>query len=395
MGSVSLPENFSLDDAVFAEASPHQRILAWRINGESWAPPMTIDEYVGREQTLSETELSRDGGTKYYVLYHRDDTNMILSSCESTRKQAFVADAAGGSRIVDAYAIASVFTDPRFRQHGLASHMLRELQKAVDGDEQAAECGALYSDIGRSFYTRMGWRDARSPQVALKMEPDFQPPASASASASPSSGVEVSLLTGPEIAALCDRDTQAMKQRFDSLAAGAVKDGGSTHVAFVPSYAQFSWHFARDAYVARAVLKREMRFSGAATADGTAWLCWDHDVREKKLKILRIVVAADSSPPSSSSSPSEAWEKRATANVKALLEAALREAHDWGLPKVLIWEPDSRISNVATDLWREHGPHLQVVFDERESGSIPSLRWRGGKEIPGLVWESNEYYAWC
>ncbi|KAI9151552.1 Lysine acetyltransferase [Paramyrothecium foliicola] len=369
MSTTSVHDNFSLEDVVFADATPEQRVLAWRLNGASWAEPMTIDEYVGREQTLAQTELSRNGGTKYYVLYHRDDPNVILSSCEATSKKVLIADSQG-SRISDAYSIASVFTDPRYRQHGLASHMLRELQKAVD---ETTECGALYSDIGRKYYTRLGWRDARSPQVALKMDPDFQPPPM-------SSQASVSLLTGDQVSALCDKDISALEKKFETLA--ELKDG-NTHIAFVPSFTQCSWHFARDAYVARVVLQREPQYSGAATADGASWLYWDHDVREKKLKILRIVLTETDSP------------EKQTADARALLEAALREASDWGIPTVLVWDPNHHVTTATTDIWRESGPKLHLVFDERESGSIPSLRWRNGQEISNLKWEANEYYAWC
>jgi GNAT superfamily N-acetyltransferase len=330
---------------------------------------MTLDEYVEREMTLSETPLSRNGGTKYYVLYHRDDPETILSSCESTSKKVLVADSQG-SRVVDAYSIASVFTDPRFREHGLASHMLRELQKAVD---KTTECGALYSDIGRKYYTRLGWRDYRSPQVALKMEDDFQP-------SSLSSTVRVTLLSEDDIAALCDKDVSAMEQKFQALA--ELKDG-RTHVAFVPSFTQCSWHFTRDAYVTRVMCKRKLQYRGAATANGASWLYWDHDVREQKLKILRIVTSKDDSA------------EKKISDVKALLEAALREAKEWGLPTVLVWSPDRQVTTAVTDIWRENGERLHLVFDERQSGSIPSLRWKNGKEISDLVWEDNEYYAWC
>lgn len=50
------------DDVVLAEATPEQRILTWKLNGVSWAGPMTIEEYIGREQALSETALSANGG---------------------------------------------------------------------------------------------------------------------------------------------------------------------------------------------------------------------------------------------------------------------------------------------------------------------------------------------
>ena len=50
------------DDVVLAEATLEQRTLTWKLNGVSWAGPMTLEEYIGREQALSETALSANGG---------------------------------------------------------------------------------------------------------------------------------------------------------------------------------------------------------------------------------------------------------------------------------------------------------------------------------------------
>jgi hypothetical protein len=52
----------TIDDLVLAEATAEQRTLTWKLNGVSWAGPMTLEEYIGREQALSETALSANGG---------------------------------------------------------------------------------------------------------------------------------------------------------------------------------------------------------------------------------------------------------------------------------------------------------------------------------------------
>jgi GNAT superfamily N-acetyltransferase len=360
------PPAFSIADVVFAEATPRQRTLSWELNGASWSSPMTLGEYVGREEVLSDTALSANGGTKYWVLHSKDDPEAVVSGCETTAKKVLITDASG-SRLVDAYSVASVFTNPQYRGRGLAGHMLKKVQEVVD---ESTECGALYSDIGRHFYSGLGWPDFRSPQVTLKMEEGFEAP--------PVSGV--SLLAESDVAALCERDIEALTQKFEDL---AKEKDGKTHITFLPSFAQCSWHFARDAYVAKVMHKREVQNRGAVTPDGASWLYWDHDVREKKLKIQRIVMQGSDTP-----------EKRA-ADVRALLVAALAEASDWGLPKVLVWSPGREVSAAATDIWRNGGEKLQVTFDERQDGSIPSLRWKSGKDIGEVVWEDNEYFSWC
>lgn len=358
--------SLTVADVVFAEATPRQRVLSWELNGASWAPPLTLEQYVGREDVLSQTALSANGGTIYYVLHHKDNPDAIVSACEVTSKKVLTADASG-SRFIDAYSIASVFTAPQYRENGMASHMLRKVQQVVDA---TTECGALYSDIGRDYYTRLGWRDFRTPQVMFRLQEGFEAPAAG----------HVRHLTESDVAELCEKDTDALTQRFQHL--GETKDG-KAHFTFVPSFAQCSWHFARDAYVAKIMAGREVRHRGARTSDGHTWLYWDHDLRETKLKVLRIVTSGEDGP-----------DKR-VADVKSLLKAALAESRDWDLPALLIWSPSEEVVAAATEIWREAGENLQVLFEERQDGSIPSLRWKGGEDVGAVVWESNEYFAWC
>jgi GNAT superfamily N-acetyltransferase len=367
------------DDVVFTEASPRQRILSWELNGASWAPPMTIEQYVGRETTLSETALSRNGGTKYYVLHHKSDLELIVSACEVTAKEGLVADS-DGYREVSAYSIASVFTNPRFRGHGMASHMLRRVQQVVD--EAGAEYGALYSDIGRVFYTQLGWRDFRSPQVLVTLhDNNLEIPSYALDGVSP--------LSEADVAALCEQEIEAYKKWFQLLA--RPPHDGMTRMVFLPTPAQLAWHFARDQYVCKTLAGREVVRRGARTADGKAWVYWDHDLREKKLKILKLVT--------SDSEGDDDWLAKRTADTKRLLLAAMAEAMDWGLPKVLLWKPVGGMEwapAAAAEIWCEYGPKVQVALEEREDGSIPSLRWKGGKKnLEWVVWEDSEYYAWC
>jgi GNAT superfamily N-acetyltransferase len=354
-------------DVIFTEASPEQRILSWELNGASWAPPLSLQEYIGREETLSKTPLSADGGTKYYVLHHKDHPNTIVSACEVTAKKALVADSKG-SRVVDAYGLASVYTAPEFRERGMASHLLAKVKEAVD---KTTDFGALYSDIGRGYYTRLGWKDYRTPQVKLVLQEGYVAPAADG---------NVCMLTEGDVAALCERDVETMKKRFENF---GQTDDGKMHIAFLPSFVQCQWHFVRDAYVAKVMAGREVQNRGAKTADGRSWLLWDHDLREKKLKVLRVVTSDE-----------DGHDKRVS-DVKALLQAALAETQDWGLPALLVWSPDKHLVAAATQIWQDDGEKLQVVFEERQDGSVPSLRWKDNTDVAHVAWDANEYFAWC
>jgi GNAT superfamily N-acetyltransferase len=330
---------------------------------------MTTEQYIGRETALSDTLLSSKGGTKYYVLHPRNDPDVIISSCEVTSKRALVSNPSG-TREVSAYSLASVFTNPRFRGRGMASFLLRKIQEVVDQTNN--ECGALYSDIGRSFFTSLGWKDFRSPQAVISMM---------SRHFHPQKPADVEYLTDMDLIPLCKFDVDAMRRRFRDLGA---RDG-KTHVAFLPTPAQLVWHFTRDRYECEALLGRAVMNRGARTAESESWIVWSHDVREKTLKVLRIV----------NSQEGERWGEWRRWHMRGLLLAALEEAKEWGLSKVVIWEPSAEVVETVKALWYELGTDVKVAYEVREDRAIPSLRWKGDKDLEDVVWEENQCYAWC
>jgi GNAT superfamily N-acetyltransferase len=135
----------------FHEATPAQRLQTWRLNGLSWAPPLALDDYVLREQQLGETDFTADGRNRYWVLTKTADPDEVVASCETTRKTVHCGGGGGGGgghRAVRAYAIASVYTNPKYRRNGMAALLLAGLKEWMDG-EGGGECSALYSDIGK------------------------------------------------------------------------------------------------------------------------------------------------------------------------------------------------------------------------------------------------------
>jgi GNAT superfamily N-acetyltransferase len=131
----------------FHEATPAQRVETWRLNGVSWAAPLALDDYIRREQHLGETDFTENGLNRCWVLSKTADPTEIVASCETTRKTVY-SGGIGGYRELRAYAIASVYTSPKYRRNGMAALMLTHLKRWMDG-EGASECSALYSDIGK------------------------------------------------------------------------------------------------------------------------------------------------------------------------------------------------------------------------------------------------------
>ena len=334
---------------------------------------MSLSAYVARETHLSAQALTNDGLCKYWVVHPASDPDTIIAACESARKDVLIWDRDAGFRRATGYAIASVFTNPSYRRLGMASFLLRELQEWFDGPGRGdAECSALYSDIGRDYYGRLGWPSFCSWQGTLVAQ-----------SIDAVKGMKVSYpgrtryLATDEISVLCDQDVALLEQKFK---AGFGDD--KTHVAFAPTWAQVAWHFARCQFMAGEMFGREIERRGVITTSGKSWAYFDHDFRENKIKILRIVSLHDETSPERDE------------EIAALLEAAMVEAAEWNLPKVLVWDPD-RVYEKAMKMVTDKHKEIDVVFDSREDGSIPSFRWRGGADCGNTVWEENHYYCWC
>lgn len=251
--------------------------------------------------------------------------------------------------------------------------LVRKLQEYLDAE---SDCSALYSDIGRHYYSNLGWAVFPSDQATIYLHDDeFALPAQSSAR----------YLTLDDLPALCDLDVAAVKARFIKLAADHTK----THVAFAPDHAQISWQLARESFVTKRMFDRDVRNRGAITHCGRSWVYWEHDWREKKLKILRFVLL-DTCPETGEAVSAEhkAWD------VLELLQAAVAEAAAWGLKKVLLWNPDAVTTRGVKGFHDYHEKEVDVIFDERKDISIPSLRWKGGRSTANTVWEDNYYYAW-
>lgn len=371
-------QKVTTEDVLFARADGELQKLAWKLNGEAWAAPLSIDDYVTRETQLSQQPLSKDGGCTYWILVHKDDPTHIIASCESIKKTVFVAGKDAG--VIDGFleatacAVASVYTNPRYRRLGMAEFMLRKLQEHLDTE---SECSALYSDVGKIYYANLGWDVFPSDQATIYLQTnDFalpDPPCT-------------KYLTLEDLPALCDMDVAALKARFKHLSL----DKSRTHVAFAPDYAQISWQLAREQSVADAMFSKKIERRGAITASGQSWVCWEHDWREKALKIMRFVTldrnASDNATP---------VEEEKTWDLVELLRAAAAEAVAWGLTKVLIWNPDPLATAAIKGFHNFHEEQANVIFDERPDSSIPSFRWKNGRSTRETVWEENYYYCWC
>ncbi|KAH7035992.1 uncharacterized protein B0I36DRAFT_319508 [Microdochium trichocladiopsis] len=77
---------------------------------------------------------------------------------------------------------------------------------------------------------------------------------------------------------------------------------------------------------------------------------------------------------------------------------------DLGLAKVVLWEPCPRTRDALEWLSRDMGIKVEVGprggassqkgAGDATTGSVTSVRWKGGGNGEGVVLQVNEYYAW-
>ncbi|KAK3935683.1 hypothetical protein QBC46DRAFT_271222 [Diplogelasinospora grovesii] len=376
-------------EVVFAEATPEQRELALELNGEAWAPPLPLEVYMAREIHMAQMELASDGRGKYWVVYLKGDPQVVVASCETTRKTVLINNN-GVFREGSAYAIASVHTNPAWRRRGMAAFMLRSLQQHMDREEGGidgdggVDCSVLYSDIGAVYYATLGWATFPSDQATLTLlEPEGDASDGQHYIFEHSMPGRTRYLALDEIQPLCELDEGALRNWIRAMPAD-----GRAHVAFPPSFAQISWQLARASFVADRVLGEPLTRRGAITDDGRSWTYWDHDWRENRLKVLRIVTQI---------TPDR---QQRIEHIKVLLEAALVEAAVWKLPKVVVWNPDHWTTMGCRAVSDAHAEDIKLASEERRDSALPSFRWKTRMDEPLVdmrktVWEHNFYYCWC
>ncbi|EHA46378.1 hypothetical protein MGG_02658 [Pyricularia oryzae 70-15] len=367
-------------DVVFAEATPEQAIIFRKLNSDSWSKPLTLAQYMEAGELLSHTELARNGSIKFWVLHKKSDPLEVVAGCETVRKTVFIreprlpgtTDAEKPVSIEEttAFGVASVFTNPNYRRLGMANFLLRKLQEVMD--KQSAACSVLYSDIGKLYYTNMGWNVFPHQEASLtllnegkKLDPES------------CCTIKTRWLALDEIRQLCDLDIADLKQRLQNCPAD-----GKIHLAFSPNFAQLEQQFAAEETFLKLHMNTEVERRGATTLDGKSWITWVHKHKRQRLVVLRIVTTSPES------------EARRVEHIWALLNAAVAEASLTGLKSVIVWNPDEATTSGIKATSNAYENDIKVVFTERD-GSIPSFRWQKDLNTSNTVWDDNYYYCWC
>ena len=292
------------------------------LNADEWRGPLTLEQYLQREDRLQAVELTKNDRITGWILTsnslprNTDGSRPIFASCESIPVSAYVAEN-GAIQKVQAHGIASVYNRPEHRGKGYASRMMAELGKRLE-TWQAKEASknrfsVLFSDIGSKFYARHGWKVSASTHIHL--EAINRSVYSAAKSAFP---------------VVEDLSLEGLKQLpTDDYLEAHVREAskanpGTVHIAIRPDIEHFEWHFARDEVQTEILGKKFPHVKGAierATGLALVW-CRVYAAKESEwqLHVLHAVV-----PPSVQKSA------EAESAMAALLLRVQFEAHEWDM----------------------------------------------------------------
>ena len=374
------------EDLVIVPATDLEYVQTWHLNAGEWRGPLSLEQYLRRERTLQNLDLTRDGQITAWILtsnklpLNADGTRPILASCETLRKHAYLAKN-GKIQKLFTHGIGSVYCRPDYRGNGYAGRMMIELGKAVETWQQPngikGTFSVLYSDIGVKFYSQRGWKAFPSTHIHLLPVKESTHEKIAQSLSLPS----VDDLTTVDLPAI-----PLVSQLEQELTALSAASPNVPHVAIRPDLPHLQWHIAREEIQAR-----ELGVPGGIPLvkgaihrpTGTA-LLWSRvyasNEKDNQLHVLRTVVEPSR----------DAEEAEIQAALAALLVRAQREAEKWDMRNgVEVWSPSAAVVRAAEGL--QEGRKVEVISRDKEH--VCSLKWVGGEEEE-VVWVANEKYAW-
>lgn len=216
----------------------------------------------------------------------------------------------------------------------------------------------------------------------------------------------------PAAKALYEKDLEELCRVDEALVRKSLQSrpaDSNTAVALIPDIESIRWHHAREEFVGKELHGKSPEVKGAliGTEKGNRiWCYWTRmwyngDPKESKgntLHILRLVIESEGQ---------SSWEGSGTnhingssssgghkhdAEIASLLLMAQRQAQEWNLEEVEVWNPTSATVTAA----RKLDPNARVV--NRDSESIASLNWfppHEGRVAESIDWIGNEKYGWC
>ncbi|ORY58170.1 uncharacterized protein BCR38DRAFT_489647 [Pseudomassariella vexata] len=403
MGSLTdLPQAES-PDLILTHPTPDEKRHTWERNWAEWGGGLSLDDYLIREPYLTTIPLAANGGMAHWILTtttsnssSAEQDRLVFSSVESLRKRALVTDPETGLVSEEvAYGIGSVYTAEQFRGKRYASRMLGILVErlreaggvANEGNENGARekgavASALWSDIGKQFYGKKGWLAFASRHVTFPFSSESV--SVVNGGKEKNGNKEAKPITYENLESFCKLDELVLRAK---MASGGK---GKARFAFIPDYDAMRWHLYRDDIIARL---RQIKDEGRSMVKGAysgpegkrVWATWSRsynkdaqDSKNNTLCILRLGVEDESVPVD-----------ELARSFREVMEVAEEEARYWNLGKIELWNPNGVVKDVVDKCGLDH------EWVDRDTDSIPSLKWYGKGRTEDVEWVANEKYCWC
>ena len=380
--NVALP-NAQSPDLHLTHPTSHEFDLIYSLGFQEWGDALTLPQYLEESAFMTTIPLAKDGGMTVWFLTNRTlprDNRPILCSCETFRKRTLVTNSDGHCSEAITHSVASVFCDPKYRGRGYAARLMQELAVILPNwQTESTKCvgSVLYSDIGKSYYAKLGWHP-----FPLNDHIEFDP---------------MQILNPPRVAirSIAEEDLDQLCKDDEAMIWRAMTSSSSkkTLMMLVPDLDHMLWHHRKEEFACDKLFGKHPQIKGVITGElnDRMWVIWTRRYYEdphpvslnNTLYILRVVIE-------SQSTDYEQREHQAE-QMRAILWAAQQEAAEWKLDCLKMWDP----ANLIQDLVERTGIQHRRV--ERDEESIASLLWFGegsGKD-DAVEWLGNEKYGWC
>lgn len=202
------------------------------------------------------------------------------------------------------------------------------------------------------------------------------------------------LLYTSDLAELCAIDENLLRSKMEKLSSGP----SQVRVTFIPDLQTYQWHHAREEFVSEELLGRVPGVKGAMVGGEPGkrvWCVWTRifgdNEAENVLQILRLVIEGETESFEGKFADLKDSSKEQVLAAASVLYRAQREATEWTMPQVLLWNPTPWTVLAVREL------HASAQIIDREKDSITSLRWHEVEPKDGLdvKWVTNEKYSWC
>ncbi|PVI08588.1 hypothetical protein DM02DRAFT_578760 [Periconia macrospinosa] len=400
----NLPDGASAGLAL-VHPTADEKLHQFKLNGNEWRGALSHEAYLRREHTLSNQALTRDNGITYWILIDtaatqnaldpKSPSRLPLASCETYRKKALVWRD-GKVQDTICHGIGSVFCAPQLRGRRYGQRMMQEVGQVLKthqvGRDRECLFSVLYSDIGKNFYAKYGgWEPFTSSHVSIPAGDSKHVNTGATPIARP--------LYAGDLAELCAIDETLIRKGFE-----ARPRGSNVAVALIPDVETMQWHHAREEFVGAELHGKEPKVKGAIVGEvigKRVWMYWTRvwyngnpqETKGNTLYVLRLVVEGRVQAGWHSSNDKQEYDSdQEQEAIMSLLAMAQREAEEWKMEQVEVWNPSPVTVEAARRL------HPTAEREDREEESIASLKWYAEHEGPvasSIDWVCNEKYGWC